>query len=100
MKAEKKQMIWPFLAIVAIVAVVGIVMLVMDFKDLSKGGVVGEEGALAGEAVRITSLGTYSTIEVKEQFVLNDAKGKPYTYQYLRIFFSSGRFAYIYSDER
>ena len=50
MKAEKKQMIWPFLAIVAIVAVVGIVMLVMDFKDSSKGGVVGEEGALAGEA--------------------------------------------------
>ena len=48
---EKKQMVWPFLAIVAIVAIVGVVMLVMNFKGSSSEVGVSEEGALAGEAI-------------------------------------------------
>ena len=49
---EKKQMVWPFLAIVAIVAVVGIVMLVMEFKNNSSDIIYDEEGNVVGEALK------------------------------------------------
>ena len=49
LKAEKKQMIWPFLAIVAIVAVVGIVMLVMNGRGNAN---VVDNGNVAGEVLR------------------------------------------------
>ena len=45
---EKKQMVWPFLAIVAIVAIVAVVVLVMNFK--SSALVVDKEGNVIGEA--------------------------------------------------
>ena len=47
---EKKQMIWPFLAIVAIVAIVAVVMLVMNFNNSAL--VVDEEGNVVGEAIK------------------------------------------------
>ena len=46
---EKKQMIWPFLAIVAIVAIVGIVMLLMNERGNAN---IVDNGNVAGEVLR------------------------------------------------